>query len=168
MAGKVRHLVERNGRYWARIVVPLHLRSILKKSELRESLGAGRSEALRLLPAVSARLLDQVAAAEAQLTGSAPKHRTMPLANLAKQHYAEELATDERMRNIDWTGHDVSYLEANRAATPSYKAALIRVVAGDVACCRFRGHPVWVFHEAGGGQWEDDGLGVSSRLRLFA
>jgi phosphoglycerate dehydrogenase-like enzyme len=36
-----------------------------------------------------------------------------------------------------------------------------------VACCRFRGHRDWVFHETGGGVCGDDSLGVSSRSRRF-
>ena len=37
-----------------------------------------------------------------------------------------------------------------------------------VACCRFRGHRDWVFHETGGGVCGDDSLDVSSRSRRFA
>jgi len=37
-----------------------------------------------------------------------------------------------------------------------------------LACCRFRGHRDWVFHEAGGGICSDGNLGVSSRSRRFA
>jgi hypothetical protein len=40
MAGKVRHLLERAGRYHAGIVVPERLRPILKKVELSVALGA--------------------------------------------------------------------------------------------------------------------------------
>ena len=54
MAGRVRHLLERAGRYHARIVVPERLRPILKKVELSAALGADRREALRKLPAVPA------------------------------------------------------------------------------------------------------------------
>ena len=39
---------------------------------------------------------------------------------------------------------------------------------GGLACCRFRGHRDWVFHEAGGGLCSEDDLGVSSRSRRFA
>ncbi|WP_338012173.1 DUF6538 domain-containing protein [Celeribacter ethanolicus] len=34
MAGKVRHLVNRSGRYHARLVVPKELRTIIGKTEL--------------------------------------------------------------------------------------------------------------------------------------
>jgi hypothetical protein len=37
--------------------------------------------------------------------------------------------------------------------------------SGSVACRRFRGHPVWVFHEAGGGKCKDAGSVESSRSR---
>jgi hypothetical protein len=56
MAGKVRHLLERAGRYHARIVVPKRLHPTLKKVELSVALGADRREALRKLPAVVARI----------------------------------------------------------------------------------------------------------------
>nr|WP_321510300.1 DUF6538 domain-containing protein [uncultured Celeribacter sp.] len=39
MAGKVRHLVTRSGRYHARLVVPKELRRIIEKTEIRTSLG---------------------------------------------------------------------------------------------------------------------------------
>jgi putative transposase len=41
-------------------------------------------------------------------------------------------------------------------------------IFNNVACCWFRGHRDWVFHDAGGGQWEDDGSDVSSKSRLCA
>lgn len=37
-----------------------------------------------------------------------------------------------------------------------------------LACCRFRGHRDWVFHETRGGVCGDDSLGESSRSRRFA
>jgi len=39
MAGKVRHVVNRSGRYHARLVVPKELRGIVGKTELRTPLG---------------------------------------------------------------------------------------------------------------------------------
>jgi hypothetical protein len=38
---------------------------------------------------------------------------------------------------------------------------------GDLACCRFRGHRDWVFHEGGGGRCNDENLPESSRSRQF-
>ncbi|WP_423135974.1 DUF6538 domain-containing protein [Methylocella tundrae] len=39
MTDKTRNLVERNGNFWARTVVPLALRPIVGKTELRAALG---------------------------------------------------------------------------------------------------------------------------------
>jgi hypothetical protein len=36
-----------------------------------------------------------------------------------------------------------------------------------LACCRFRGHRDWVFHEGGGGRCNDENLLESSRSRQF-
>jgi hypothetical protein len=44
------HLLNRNGRNWARLSVPHALRLIVNKLELLESLGPDRVEALRKLP----------------------------------------------------------------------------------------------------------------------
>lgn len=50
MAGKTRHLLNRNGRYFTRLVVPAALRTVIGKTELRTALGADYRQALKLLP----------------------------------------------------------------------------------------------------------------------
>jgi len=67
MAGKVRHLVNRSGRYHARLVVPKDLRGIVGKSELRAPLGGDYRQALKLLPSAVARLQNQIGEAERKL-----------------------------------------------------------------------------------------------------
>jgi hypothetical protein len=62
MAGKTRYLLNRDGRYFARLTVPPDLREYLKgddkgKRELREPLGGDRRIALKLLPGVVADIL---------------------------------------------------------------------------------------------------------------
>jgi hypothetical protein len=57
------HLLNRNGRYWARLSVPQALRSIINKRELLESLGPDRVEALRKLPGAIGRMHDVLLAA---------------------------------------------------------------------------------------------------------
>lgn len=64
MAGKVRHLVNRSGRYHARLVVPLELRGVIGKTELRTPLGGDYKQALRLLPGAVAQLQNQITVAE--------------------------------------------------------------------------------------------------------
>ena len=46
MAGKVRHLLNRSGRYFARLVVPADLRRFIGKTELRAALGKQAGEEL--------------------------------------------------------------------------------------------------------------------------
>jgi len=42
-----------------------------------------------------------------------------------------------------------------------------RLSVRTLACCRFRGHRDWVFHEGGGGRCNDENLPESSRSRQF-
>jgi hypothetical protein len=47
MAGKLRYFLERDGRYFARLVIPKKLRQYFEnKTELREALGGDRRAAL--------------------------------------------------------------------------------------------------------------------------
>ena len=64
MAGKIRHMVNRSGRYYARLVVPKEFRNIIGKSELRQPLGGDYRQALKLLPGAVAQLQSQIAYAE--------------------------------------------------------------------------------------------------------
>jgi len=50
MAGKVRHLLLRGGRYYARRIGPKELREFIQKNELRIPLGSDRREAIGQLP----------------------------------------------------------------------------------------------------------------------
>jgi len=81
MAGKVRHLINRSGRYHARLVVPQDLRQIIGKTELREPLGGDYRTALKLLPGAVAQLQHQIALAERKLglkENSAPRYPLAP------------------------------------------------------------------------------------------
>ena len=65
MAGKVGHLMKRDGRYFARLVIPKDLRPFMdSKSELRTALGADYRQALKLLPGAVAALQHKIALAE--------------------------------------------------------------------------------------------------------
>jgi hypothetical protein len=62
MAGKVRNLLNRDGRYFARLVIPKELRPFMDgKTELRTALGPDRREALRKLPGAVAELQHRIA-----------------------------------------------------------------------------------------------------------
>lgn len=105
MSGKVRHLLNRDGRYFARLVVPKELRPYLEnKTELRQSLGADRRIALSSLPTAVAGLQHQISQAErrAQIdTGQPVEPGRYPLAfdQIALNNYHARLAFDEELRN---------------------------------------------------------------------
>ncbi|MCB2111753.1 MAG: integrase, partial [Rhodobacteraceae bacterium] len=63
-------MVNRSGRYHARLVVPKDLRKIVGKTELRTPLGGDYRQAVRLLPGAVAQLQHKIALAERQQTGS--------------------------------------------------------------------------------------------------
>lgn len=103
MAGKVRHLIERSGRYHARIVVPKRLQPTLKRVELSVALGADRREALRKLPAVVARFQEQIADAERRCTPAAgntePRAVAFDPLQAARALYESSLAFDSELRD---------------------------------------------------------------------
>ena len=104
MAGKVRYLIQRGGRFHARVVVPKLLRPIIGKVELSAPLGADRREALRRLPAVSATLLDQIATARRRTTDGVPTPahgRRLDLIEMARIHFSEALEMDVELRDTD-------------------------------------------------------------------
>ncbi|MCD1634557.1 tyrosine-type recombinase/integrase [Martelella mediterranea] len=105
MSSKHRYLLNRDGRYFARIVIPKPLRPFLEnKSELREPLGPDRRTAIaRLATAVSA-LQGRVAVAErkAQIASGAPiTPGRYPLSadQMALRNYNERIAFDLELRN---------------------------------------------------------------------
>jgi hypothetical protein len=97
MASKVMHLVNRNGRYHARLVVPKGLRRIIGKTELCTPLGADRREALKLLLGGVAQLQHKICYAERQI-GQRQLHAARaryPLVpnQIAQSHYTHRLIT---------------------------------------------------------------------------
>ncbi|TGN68265.1 integrase [Paracoccus liaowanqingii] len=69
MAGQVKNLKVKDGRFYARVSVPAHLRKAVGKTELVVPLGGDRRVAMKLLPASVATLQRQIAAAEATTSG---------------------------------------------------------------------------------------------------
>jgi hypothetical protein len=61
LAGKTRYLIERSGRFHARIVVPKRLQPLIHKTELSRPLGSDRRLALRALPRAAAATSSDVA-----------------------------------------------------------------------------------------------------------
>lgn len=105
MSGKVRHLLNRDGRYYARLVIPKDLCQFLGgKTELRTPLGADRRTALAKLPSAVAALQHKIAAAERKASERSGKpvelgRYPLPDDQIALRSYQERLAFDEESRN---------------------------------------------------------------------
>lgn len=105
MPAKHRHLLDRDGRFFARIVIPKDLRPFLdNKHELREPLGPDRRTAIARLATALAGLHARIAVAErsAQLAkGEAVKPGRYPLTadEMAVRNYNQRLAFDMAERN---------------------------------------------------------------------
>jgi len=103
MAGAQKYLLNRDGRFFARLVVPKDLRKIVGKTELRAPLGPDRRTAMKHLPGAVATLQHQIAQAErkAAPANSAAAPPRYPLApdQIAASHYTQRLAFDDQMRN---------------------------------------------------------------------
>ncbi len=102
MAGKIRNMVNRSGRYHARLVVPKDLRKVVGKTELRKPLGGDYRQALKLLPGAVAELQHKIALAEREAGRSDRAAPRYPLApdQMAHSLYTQRLEYDDRLRNI--------------------------------------------------------------------
>src|SRR5262245_44441172 len=105
MAKPIPHLLRRGDTYYARLVVPKPLRSSLENTtELRILLGQDKIAALQDFPAALASLRAKIEVAR-RLNGrpsKAPAPRKGSLLStrqLARHHYASELALDTSLRN---------------------------------------------------------------------
>jgi len=105
MAGKIRGLVNRDGRHYARLVVPVELRGTIGKTELRKPLGADRREALRKLPAALKLFNDAIDDARRK-QGNGAFDRRHPIVEppptdkaILRRIYAHELHLDSRERD---------------------------------------------------------------------
>ncbi|MBO1024079.1 integrase [Ochrobactrum sp. SD129] len=107
MAGNIRHWKERNGRYSARIVIPVNLRPFLEnKSELEIQLGGDKRTALRNHAAAVASLQKQIGIARQKheaATGqvSNPLPYPMTARQIALRDYQSQIAFDEEIRAHD-------------------------------------------------------------------
>lgn len=105
MAGRVRNLLNRDGRYFARLVIPKDLRPFMnRRTELRTPLGADYREALKKLPGAVALLQHQIALGERRAVEAGSKQVILgryPLApeQIAVRNYQARLAFDESARN---------------------------------------------------------------------
>ncbi|SMC14249.1 DUF6538 domain-containing protein [Roseovarius aestuarii] len=118
MAGKIRNMVNRSGRYHARLVVPKDLRGIVGKTELRQPLGGDYRQALRLLPGAVAQLQHRIATAERKAgvarNNAAPRYPLAP-DQIALSHYNQRLAFDDELRNDQrYASTGIDYLLVDR------------------------------------------------------
>lgn len=105
MAGRVLHLLNRRGRYFARLVVPKELRPFLDgKIELRTALGPDNKTARKALPGAVANLQHKIAlgerrAAEAGKPSKVVGRYPLSFDQIALRNYNDRLAQDDTLGN---------------------------------------------------------------------
>lgn len=104
MAGQVRHLKVKGGRFYARMAVPAALHTILGKKELTAPLGSDRRKAMRVLASAVAALQAQIAHAKGIVQLREPAHQrptitTQDYGLAVWQRYTAMLAEDEQKRD---------------------------------------------------------------------
>ena len=137
MAAKIRNLLDRDGRYFARVVVPTEFRELVGKRELLTPLGPDRRNALKRLPSAVAAHLDTIATARRiAAAGKAPPNRSVSNIEIARLHYEALLREDEQLRNIlpltgdADLGRSGSVASFNAALGPGRERILRKVAAG--------------------------------------
>lgn len=121
-------MLNRNGRYFSRIVIPVALRPYLDgKTELRESLGGDRTLAKRKHHLAIGRLQEKLGQAEqrrAATTGTAPREHRYPLTagQMARRSYTEFLEFDAQARQQT---HLYASMEIDADRARRYRAGYI-------------------------------------------
>ncbi|WP_189512549.1 tyrosine-type recombinase/integrase [Mesorhizobium sp. M2A.F.Ca.ET.043.02.1.1] len=119
MAGRVRNLLNRDGRYFARLVIPNELRPYMEgKTELRTALGPDYRTALKTLPGAVAALQHKIALGERRAVEAGERSITTgryPLSapQIAIRDYQAQLTFDEEIRanHHQYASFDVGYDE---------------------------------------------------------
>lgn len=136
MTTKHKNLLERKGRYWARLSVPEVLRPIVGKRELLEALGPNLTVAKRKLPGAIGRMQDRLSRARDELEGRprltpAPRGgRILSVANLAKAHFDSELSKHDAERRADLSRFAETMDYQTEVVQPFYAEKLRKVVRG--------------------------------------
>jgi integrase len=120
MASRVRYLIVRNDRYYARIVVPKDLRAAVGKTELATLLGADRKTALRRLPAAVAAIQDHLDAARKGVSArrqDTGRRRLLDADEMARIHYAQATVFDSELRDTDARYASIGFIDEKRVAT---------------------------------------------------
>lgn len=129
MAGQVRYLKVKGGRFYARIAVPKVVQAVLGKTSLITPIGSDRREAMRRLPGAVAQFQRQIAAAKQEIdTGDLPVLiDRLTLTAAMKQHYRAELAADDAERPL--SPEVRTFMELSRSI---YAERLRKAVAGQL------------------------------------
>ncbi|RWN38014.1 tyrosine-type recombinase/integrase [Mesorhizobium sp.] len=122
MAGRVRNLLNRDGRYFARLVIPKELRPFMDgKTELRTALGPDCRTAIKMLPGAVTALQHRIALGERRAVAAGEKSVTVgryPLSapQIASRDYQTRLAFDAEIRahHHQYAGFEVDYEAARR------------------------------------------------------
>jgi integrase len=148
--GNPRYLLNRDGRYFARLLIPKHLRQHFgNKTERRTSLGPDRREALRNLPGAIAALQREISDAErtrapqGQASRAATARYPMTPQEIAASHYQRRLRFDEELRNADsryaQVGIDEEYVHKLRdAMSGRYTDEELFSVVGEITLDYYR------------------------------
>ena len=128
MAGQVRHLKVKGGRFYARVAVPKSVQAILGRTELVTAIGGERRDAMRALPGAVAVLQGQIALAQRQVETPEVEAlvRNVTLSTAAKEHFRQELEADDRERSA------AINIDAMRLSRSAYANRLRLAVAGAV------------------------------------
>jgi integrase len=162
MAAKVLHLLERDGRYFARLVIPAALRPFMDgKTELRTPLGGDRRVAkAKLAPAV-ANLQTEIGIARRRASAAqgrelAVGNYPLSIAEAARWDYLEHVALDQEIRSADhrYAERGVDYDEA-REFRDGYSGKLsdvrlLELVGHRIERLRLRGNTTATF---GSDEW---------------
>ncbi len=122
MPANPKYLLNRDGRYFARIVIPKDLRPFLdNKNELRTPLGPDRRTALARLHTAVAEIQAAIAIAErrAQVAkGEAitPGRYPLPVDQMALRDYNTRVAFDTELRNTHWQYAQHGYVDEMRVS----------------------------------------------------
>ncbi|WP_210199989.1 hypothetical protein [Mesorhizobium sp. WSM4313] len=117
MVGRVRNLLNRDGRYFARLVIPKELRPYMDgKTELRTALGPDYRTALKSLPGAVAVLQHKIALGErraveaGELSITTGRYPLSP-SQIAIRDYQAQLTFDEEIRanHHQYASFDVGY-----------------------------------------------------------
>lgn len=164
MAGKIKHILYRDGRYYARVVVPPELRRIIGKTELREPLGPDKRAAERNAHGAVAAMLQKIEEARQQVKTDAP------LREIARRAYNRELALDDVDRS---TGSAGAAKRFNEMFGPAYATSLRKVAAGTATSDEAEAAIGWMVDDAlpqltRGSQERADALKALAGVRLEA